>query len=61
MASDLPSTYAVKHAEIMALLAAITEHMNDLPEPESTKLTWADVGDLTRIENDLAAILEYLS
>ena len=45
----------------MAHLAEINEHMNNIPEPESTKLTWADVGDLTRLENDLAEILEYLS
>jgi len=57
MARDLPSTYAAKHSVIMAHLAAITEHMNDIPEPESADLTWADVDDLTRIENDLAEIV----
>jgi hypothetical protein len=57
----LQSTYLAKHAVIMAHLAAINEHMNDLPEPESIALTWADVGDLTRLENDLTEILEYLS
>lgn len=61
MPKDLEATYAARHATIMDHLAAITEHMNDVPEPESTKLTWADVGDLTRIENDLAEIRQYLA
>lgn len=59
--TKLQLAYTAKHASIMSQLAAINEHMNEIPEPESTKLTWADVGNLTRLENDLTEILEYLS
>lgn len=44
----------------MAHLAAITEKMQDFPEPETSGLTWTDVGELGRIEADLEEILEYL-
>lgn len=44
----------------MAHLATINECMQNIPEPESESLTWANLGDLARLENDLTEILEYL-
>lgn len=61
MSAKLTATYAAKHAVIMAHLATINEHMNNIPEPETPGLKWADVGDLERIELDLEAIVEYLA
>jgi hypothetical protein len=45
----------------MAHLAEIHDNMQDRPYPETASLTWADVGDLSRIEKDLEAIVEYLA
>ena len=59
--SKLQSAYAAKHSVIMAHLATITEHMNEVPEPETEGLKWADVDDLERIESDLEEIVEYLA
>jgi hypothetical protein len=55
------SAYAAKHSAIMAHLAEIHDNMQDRPYPETASLTWADVGDLSRIEKDLEAIVEYLA
>lgn len=59
--TKLQVAYAAKHAAIMAHLATITDKMQDLPEPETESLTWADHGELCRIERDLEEIVEYLA
>lgn len=59
--TKLQSAYAAKHAVIMAHLATIAEKMQDMPEPETEGLTWADHGELCRIERDLEEVVEYLA
>jgi hypothetical protein len=61
MAQNLRVNYAAKHNSVLNLLAQINQAVEDLPEPETDKLTWADHGELCRLETDLSDILEYLS
>lgn len=60
MPANLQASYAAKHASVIELLEALKEKINDLPSPETDSLTWADHGDLCRLERDLEAIAEYL-
>lgn len=60
MPQNLQVNYAGKHNAILQQLDRIRAHMEDMPSPDHPKLTWADHGELCRIERDLEEILEYL-
>jgi hypothetical protein len=61
MPQNLQVNYAAKHNAVLNLIAQLQQAVEDLPEPETDKLTWANHGELCRLETDLSEILEYLS
>jgi hypothetical protein len=61
MPANLQVNYAAKHNAVLKLMAELQQAVEDLPEPETDKLTWANHGDLCRLETDLSEILEYLT
>jgi uncharacterized protein YgfB (UPF0149 family) len=61
MAQNLQVNYAAKHAAVLSLMAELQQAIEDMPSPDYDKLTWANHGDLERLETDLEEILEYLT
>ncbi len=60
MPQNLQVNYAAKHNAVLSLMAELQQAIEDMPCPDDDKLTWANHGDLARVETDLAEILEYL-
>jgi len=60
MAQNLQVNYAGKHNALLEKIARLQELVEDMPSPMAASLTWADHGELCRIERDLEEILEYL-
>ena len=61
MAQNLQVNYAAKHNTVINLMAELLQAIEDMPCPDHDKLTWANHGDLERLERDLSEILEYLA
>jgi hypothetical protein len=53
----LEDAYATAHAEALDLVESLSEHLYDLPAPDTDGLHWGHVGDLERIVAQLLEIM----
>ena len=54
---NMQDAYTAAHAEALALVEALSTHLNDLPAPDTEGLHWGHVGDLERIVAQLKEIM----
>ena len=59
MAATAPDTYAIKHANALALLDTLRGVIEDLPAPDTDGINWGHVGSMEHVNAQLRELIAF--